>query len=70
MSARGDFRNNASKRCMLLQLAEHNIGQDRTRPGRMAPHNRRGGFVAARFQPKNSEVAQLSADDVLDTPCT
>jgi uroporphyrinogen-III synthase len=57
----GDFRHHPAIRRMRLGLAEHDIGQDLSRPRRGAAHHRSGGFIAAGLNAENGESLQSLA---------
>jgi hypothetical protein len=60
MGARGDFRHDAAKGRVFLDLAEHDVGQDHGRAVARSARRRRGGLVAARLDAENAELASLA----------
>lgn len=52
MSAGGYLRNNAAIRRMRLDLRAHTLRHDDRRAVYRKPYDRRGGFIAARFNAK------------------
>ena len=55
MGARGDLRHDAAERRMLLDLAEHDVGQDFGRPLAVQRDDGRGGLVAARLDAEHPD---------------
>ena len=56
MGARGDLGHHAAIGPVLVELAEHDVGQDFARPRRAAAHHGGGGFVAAGFDAQNRQA--------------
>ena len=57
MRAGSEFRHDAAKRCMQIELAQHHIGQDIAGAVGMAANHRGGGLVAAGLDPQNCQFA-------------
>ncbi len=58
MGAGRDLRHHAAIGAMGVELAEHDVGQDHARPGRSAPDDGAGRFVAAGLDPQDRQGAQ------------
>ena len=57
MGARGDLRHNTAEDNVLLNLAEHYVGEDGAAPVRLPPHDRSRRLVAARLDAEHGEGA-------------
>ena len=60
MRTRRDFRHNTAKRFVLLYLPMNDIGQNLPWPRRGTADDRRGGFIAARLDPKDGKFSWRS----------
>ena len=58
MRARGDLRHDAAEGRVILDLAQHDVGEDLAASVGVAAHDRRGGLVAARLDAEHRDGAR------------